>query len=132
MWRSNVATRRGFHGFQPWVETHGYSQTSLRDGGLPLSFAHLQALADPRHVCRRVGRGRDAAIDRARRFTARDAFLLKLDIRKYFDSISHSILLSWLERLFKDDRLLDLFARIVGSYPGRWPPGIPERSGARR
>ncbi len=73
----------------------------------------------------RVGRGRDAALRRAGEFARRYPRFLKMDIRKYFDSIPHDRLLSRLERRFKDRRLLDLFARIVGSYsasPGR---GLP-------
>ena len=73
----------------------------------------------------RKGRGRLAALDRARRFAARHDSFLKLDVRKYFDSISHEILLARLERLFKDRRLLDLFRRIIARFattPGR---GVP-------
>lgn len=75
-------------------------------------------------ACRR-GRGRLAALDRARRFASGHAAFLKLDIRRYFDSITHEILLDRLGRLFKDPRLLDLFGRIIAAFeatPGR---GLP-------
>jgi RNA-directed DNA polymerase len=75
-------------------------------------------------ACRR-GKGREAAVERARHFARRHPWFLKLDIRKYFDSIDHEVLLGLLARKFKDRRLLDLFGRTVDSYevaPGR---GVP-------
>ncbi len=73
----------------------------------------------------RAGRGQSAALLRARQFAARFKFYMKFDIRKYFDSISHEILLSRLDRLFKDRRLLDLLGRIVHSFRGQVGHGLP-------
>ena len=56
-------------------------------------------------ACRR-GKGRIAALNRALQFSWRHGFFFKLDIRKYFDSVSHPILKTRLERLFKDRMLL--------------------------
>ncbi|HUY34674.1 MAG TPA: reverse transcriptase/maturase family protein [Pirellulales bacterium] len=81
-------------------------------------------LIDDTYACRR-GRGRIAAVLRARCFARRFGYYLKLDIRKYFDSIPHAELLRRLERLFKDPRLLDLFARLVGSFRGSVGRGLP-------
>jgi hypothetical protein len=81
-------------------------------------------LIDDTFACRK-GKGRDASLLRTLVFSSRHAFFLKMDIRKYFDSIHHEILLAQLERIFKDERLLALFARIIGVYevsPGR---GLP-------
>ena len=75
-------------------------------------------------ACRR-GKGREAAVERAKQFARRYPWFLKLDIRKYFNSIDHERLLELLGRKFKDRRLLDLFGRIIASYevaPGR---GVP-------
>ncbi len=75
-------------------------------------------------ACRR-GKGRIAALLRARQFAAQHACFLKMDVRKYFDSVSHEVLLGKLARLFKDVPLLELFRRIIESYasaPGR---GLP-------
>ena len=75
-------------------------------------------------ACRR-GKGRIAALLRARQFAARYACFLKMDVRKYFDSVSHEVLMGKLARLFKDVSLLELFRRIIESYasaPGR---GLP-------
>lgn len=87
----------------------------------PVFERHL--IADT-FACRQ-GKGRLAALDRARRFAARHTYFLKLDVRKYFDSIAQPILVARLERLFKDHRLLTLLRRIIASYetsPGR---GLP-------
>lgn len=75
-------------------------------------------------ACRRE-RGRLAALDRARFFSHRHAWFLKMDLRKYFDSICHSRLLELLERLFKDGELLDLFATIVHAYRPQVGYGLP-------
>ncbi len=50
---------------------------------------------------------------------------MRLDIRKYFDSIPHDELLARLERCFKDRPLLALFARIVRSFRGALGQGVP-------
>lgn len=73
----------------------------------------------------RRGRGTFAALERAHKFTSRYDWYLKLDVRKYFDSIEHGILKQQLRRLFKDARLLDVLDTIIDSYvtePGR---GVP-------
>jgi hypothetical protein len=81
-------------------------------------------LIDDTYACRR-GRGRVAAVLRAREFTCRFPFYLKLDIRKYFDSVPHDELVARLHRLFKDGRLLELFARIVRRFAVLWGEGYP-------
>ncbi len=43
-------------------------------------------------ACRK-GKGRNAALARARQFAGRFDHFLKLDVRKYFDSISHELAL---------------------------------------
>ena len=75
-------------------------------------------------ACRK-GKGRIAALERAGEFSRRKKLFLKLDIRKYFNSISHAILADRLHRLFKDRRLLALLDQIISAYetaPGR---GLP-------
>lgn len=81
-------------------------------------------LIDDTFACR-VGRGRDAAVQRAAVFARRYPVFLKLDIRKYFDSIPHSVLRDRLRRKFKDARLIRLFDRIIGAFRGRSECGLP-------
>ena len=81
-------------------------------------------LIDDTFACRQ-GKGRIAALLRAQQFARRFDSFLKLDMRKYFDSISHQTLLTRLERRFKDRRLLALFSRIVESYSVSETRGLP-------
>jgi hypothetical protein len=81
------------------------------------------AIADS-FACR-LGKGNTAALARARHHAARQACFLKLDVRRYFDSVPHDRLKVRYRRLFKDAALLQLLDRIVDSYqtqPGR---GLP-------
>ena len=59
------------------------------------------------------------------RYSGRHQWFLKLDVRKYFDSIPHAQLLAEIERRFRDKRVFALWRGIVASYetePGR---GLP-------
>jgi len=81
-------------------------------------------LIDDTFACR-VGRGREAAIGRAMQFCRTLPWCLKLDIRKYFDSINHDRLLELLTRRFKELRLRGLFEQIVRSFRGTQRIGLP-------
>ena len=81
-------------------------------------------LIDDTFACRR-GKGRIAAVERAQHFARRCDFFLKLEIRRYFDSIAHSVLRQRLARRFKDRRLLDLFGRIISGYETAPERGVP-------
>jgi len=76
------------------------------------------------YACRQ-GKGQLAAVRRAQSHARRHSWFLKLDVRKYFDSVDHRVLLRLLGRKFKDPAVLEVFASIVASYqtgPGR---GVP-------
>ncbi len=81
-------------------------------------------LIDDTFACRR-GLGRITALLRARQFAARFEYVLKLDIRKYFDNISHVRLLTRLERRFKDRPLLALFRQVIESHHVEPSRGLP-------
>jgi RNA-directed DNA polymerase len=81
-------------------------------------------LIDDTFACR-VGKGREAAIRRAQSFTRHAEWFLKLDVRKYFDSVPHAELFSFLDRRFKDRRLLKLLHQIISSYRGQLGVGLP-------
>ncbi|MEI2808615.1 MAG: RNA-directed DNA polymerase [Albidovulum sp.] len=83
-----------------------------------------RALVDDTYACR-VGKGALAAVLRAQHHQRRWPWYAQIDIRAYFASIDHAILLALLERRFKDRGLLALLARIVEAHhaePGR---GLP-------
>lgn len=73
----------------------------------------------------RKGKGTYVALERAKHFTRRFPWFLKLDVRKFFERIHHEVLRGQLARLFKEPRLLGIFGQIIDSYhssPGR---GVP-------
>lgn len=73
----------------------------------------------------RPGKGVYAALDKARLAMCRYSYYAKLDVRKYYDNIDHTILKDIIRRLFKDKWLLALFDRIIDSYSVRPGKGIP-------
>ena len=73
----------------------------------------------------RIGKGTYCAIDKGRYAAKKYEYVAKLDMRKYFDSISHIILKDKLRRLFKDQSLLSLFDLIIDSYESSPGKGIP-------
>ncbi len=81
-------------------------------------------LIDDTYACR-PGRGRLAALHRAQAFARRYQFFLKLDVRKYFDSVPHANLLARLARRFKDAALRALLGRVIHSFRGAVGRGLP-------
>ena len=76
------------------------------------------------YACRK-GKGNLAAVRHAAAQTRHHRYFLKLDVRKYFDSVDHGVLADLLRRQFKDGGFLDLMRRLIDSYhetPGR---GLP-------
>jgi len=73
----------------------------------------------------RKGKGTYAALERAKKYTHRHEWYLKLDVQKFFESISQEVLIGQLTRMFKDAALVGIFEQIIHSYeasPGR---GLP-------
>ena len=83
-----------------------------------------RAAIDDSYACRR-GKGSLAAVARGRVFCDGHGWFLKMDIRKYFDSIDHGILYGLLGRQFKDRALMELFGRIIESYETAPGKGLP-------
>ena len=76
------------------------------------------------YACRK-GKGTHAAVRYAFNQCKSEQFFLKLDIRKYFDSIDHATLKTQLRRQIKDARVIFLLDGIIDSYqtfPGK---GVP-------
>ena len=67
------------------------------------------------YACRK-GKGTYAALERASAYQKKFACFLKLDVRKYFDTLSHAYLKEKLKRLYKDKALLAVFNKIINSY----------------
>jgi len=76
------------------------------------------------YACR-TGRGNRAAVFHAVRHARRRRFFLKLDIRRYFDSIRHDTLRALFRRRFKDGPFLRLLDHVVGSFETAPARGLP-------
>jgi hypothetical protein len=76
------------------------------------------------YACRR-GKGTHAAVRHAFLQCRSRPCFLKLDIRKYFDSIDHDALKTMLQRLIKDPRVMALLHGIIDSYETDPGKGIP-------
>ena len=64
----------------------------------------------------RAGKGVHAAIDRYQRFARRYAYVMKLDIRRYFPSVDHAILEAQLARRLAEPEVRALFHWIIASW----------------
>jgi hypothetical protein len=73
----------------------------------------------------RLGRGNLAAVHHAARCTRSHRFFLKLDVRRYFDSIHHDTLRELFRRRFKDGAFLRLLDRVLDSFHVTEGRGIP-------
>ena len=76
------------------------------------------------YACRK-GKGTNAALVRALYFTKQYPYFLKLDMKKYFDSISHNKLATLFAAKFKDKALLNLFDKLLASYCVTEGRGLP-------
>lgn len=79
----------------------------------------IEPLFDPMFIsdtyaCRK-GKGTHAALFRFRKFLAQHRYVLKCDIRKYFQSLDHEILLAKLNRKISDRDTRWLLGTIIGS-----------------
>lgn len=71
----------------------------------------------------RPSKGSHKAVKRLKEILVGYSYFVKLDIRKYFDSIDHSKLKVMLCRMFKDRNVLELFDKIIDSYGNK--KGLP-------
>lgn len=85
------------------------------------------------YSCRR-GKGTHRALDRFRQFARQasqnhthTAWVLKGDIRKFFASIDHGVLLGVLQKYLDDPDIFWLLREVIGSFhtPGRPGVGLP-------
>ncbi len=73
----------------------------------------------------RPGKGTYMALDKAKEHHRHNRWYLKLDVRKYFESIDHLILKKQLHRMFKDQPLLQIFEKIIDSYSTAADKSVP-------
>ncbi|MEI6150168.1 MAG: reverse transcriptase domain-containing protein [bacterium] len=83
-----------------------------------------RSFTEDNYACRE-GKGTHRACARARDLVRRNPWFCKIDVRHYFDSISHGRLLACLLPLFREMQVCDLIEKIV-----RQPvPGTPDGYG---
>ena len=85
-----------------------------------------RAMIHDTYACRR-GKGTHAAVRRIQWFCRRHPYVLLCDVRRYFESIDHDVLVGIWHRKLKDQRLLSLLERII-RHPvpgGRPSQGVP-------
>jgi RNA-directed DNA polymerase len=86
--------------------------------------AFEQRLIHHSYACR-VGKGQFAALDAAATFARKHTWFLKMDVRKYFDSIPKAQLVTGLQRVFAEPRVVRLFTAVLhGHQPGQ-DRGLP-------
>lgn len=80
----------------------------------------------------RIGKGTHNGVNRLVEYTAkitqnhtRRAFALKCDIRKFFDNISHEILIKLIRRKVKDESLMKIILLIINSFETELGKGLP-------
>ncbi len=61
----------------------------------------------------RKGKGTHRAVRRAQQCLRRNAWFVKMDVARFFDSVDHGVLLEIVRRRIKDARVLDLVRRIL-------------------
>lgn len=83
-----------------------------------------RTLIDDTYACR-IGKGQFAAIARARGFAARHEWYLKLDVRKYFESIPKETLCDLIDRRFREQAVRDLFRSVVSGFSPESATGLP-------
>lgn len=82
------------------------------------------------YACRRY-KGTHRAVRQYQQWARSHRYVLKMDVRKFFPSIDHEVLLSLLARKIKDRRVLDLAAVIVAGSNAQEPvPELDALSGA--
>jgi RNA-directed DNA polymerase len=83
-----------------------------------------QKQIDQSYACRK-NKGTYKALEQAQIYHKQYAWFLKLDYKKFFDSINHAVLKEQLRKMFKDEYLLRLFDQIIDSYEVEEGKGVP-------
>lgn len=76
------------------------------------------------YACRK-GKGTQAAVLHAFRQTKKFGFFLKLDVRRYFDSVAHEVLIRQIDKIIKDEMIMFLFRGIIDSHTTSPGHGLP-------
>jgi hypothetical protein len=61
----------------------------------------------------------------AQEYTQKNTYYLKLDVKKFFDSIPHCVIKKQLQARFKEYEILNAFSQIIDSYAKEKGQGVP-------
>ena len=136
--RGKTYQHGGYYGF--WVhdpKRRRIHKATVRDRVLHHAiFRVLNPVFEPTFIptsfsCR-VGKGTHKGVESVRDMLraeskngAKECWVLKCDVRKFFDSVDHQVLLGILKRRIRDDDAFELLTKIVGSYSTTEGKGIP-------
>jgi RNA-directed DNA polymerase len=76
------------------------------------------------YACRK-GKGNLAAVERLQALCRQHAWYVKLDVRHFFETVDHTVLLALLCRLVRDRRVMDLAATILAAGSQEPGHGLP-------
>ena len=74
-----------------------------------------KAMISDTYACRK-GKGTHKALEKASKLLKTHKYILKLDIKKFFFTIDHKILLTELSKKIKDGYLLELIEKLLSTY----------------
>ena len=125
---ANVGNYRYFKVFDPkerLICAASFKERVLHHAIINVCHYYFEKFQIEDSFATRIGKGQYAALERAKANAKKYKYFCKFDCRKYFDSISHDILLSKLSHIFKDKALLAIFESIVDSYCVDENRGVP-------
>lgn len=76
------------------------------------------------YACRK-NKGSHRAVIKAQVYCRVNEYYLKMDIKKYFDSINHTVMIKQLEKVFKDKKLFKIFEKLLDCYETSKNAGLP-------
>ena len=89
-------------------------------------YDHLISIYEPIFIkdsySSRVNKGSHKALQTFKYFSKiagdpnKNVFILKCDVKKYFDNIDHAILLEIIRRRIKDEKIIDIIGEIIHSF----------------
>lgn len=83
-----------------------------------ITIPYFEKLFIPDSYANQKGKGTHRALDRCTQFARRFKYVLQCDVKQFFPSIDHSILLETLRRMIPDESVMWLIERILQSGHG--------------
>jgi retron-type reverse transcriptase len=123
-----VGNYRYFKVYEPkerQICASAFSEQVLHHALMNICHSYFESYQIYESYASRKGKGVYAALEKAQHFTQKHTFFLKLDVKKFFDSILHSVLKSQLAKRFKDQQLLQILYQIIDSYEAQPDRGVP-------